>query len=268
MLTAKNFDTDSKDDISLYRLKPSNREELLESLPDKFRICYVSDVELERLSKANGVTQGEFMQHYLPDKGNVMSGDFGEFLSYYLTKDLCADKKSRIAGPKKWRWKQDRNKPAPHTDILLFKIRDRKSKTNNPNDEVIAVESKMKSVKKKDYSPIQNAVDGAKTDKLSRMAKSLDWYFDQYAKDGKPKLKELVNRYRFPDEFGSYKKSFKAIAIIDETLFEDEISKAITDMDDEIDIWAVSISDLKNAYETVFEQIPNTVEDEPERAVK
>lgn len=95
MPLAKNFDTDSKDDISLYRLKPSNRTELLESLPDKFRICYVSDAELERLANANDVTKAEFMQHYLPDKGNVMSGKCSALESVYplffrcVVSDIC-----------------------------------------------------------------------------------------------------------------------------------------------------------------------------------
>lgn len=260
MFTAKYFEESLKNDIKILALKPSERDDFLASLPAKFRLCYISDKKLTASAKKTKISKEEFVRNFLlPDRGSVMSGDFGELLCYVITKDHFKDAKFKVGAPKKWRWKQDSKKPAPHTDILIFKARNLKSKNNNPKDELIAVEAKMKAGKNKSYDPIQNAVEGANKDKLSRMSKSLQWYYERYAKEGKPTAMELVNKFRNPDTYGSFKRSFKAIAVIDENLFNDELSKDIDNLDSDVEIWAISIDKLKDAYEKVFDEIPNSV---------
>lgn len=257
------FETEIIDNKTLFKLKSGERTKFLDSLPENYRVCYISDKKLKKRAEANGQSQDDFILHVLPDIANIMSGDFGELLCYEMAKGYLDNGKSNLSGPKKWRWKQDRNKPAPHSDILLFREKKKWSKRNLKGDEVIAIESKMKAVKNNGYSPLQKAMNGAKQDKLSRMAKSLDWYYDRLALDGKLKTKEAINKFRNPSLYGEFKKSFKAVAIIDEGLFEDEIVKGIEDADEEIDIWAISIERLQEAYQTVYKEIPKTVIDEP-----
>ncbi|MGB3466995.1 MAG: Hachiman antiphage defense system protein HamA [Cyclobacteriaceae bacterium] len=266
MLLLGHFDSVSVDSKLLFKLKPDQKDAFLASLPDAYRICYISDRLLIDKARANGETPEEFLKYVLPDPGNIMSGDFGELLCFLLSKEFLKNEKSHIGGPRKWRWKQDRNKPAPHTDILLFRVKDKISKGNHQDDEVIAIESKMKATKSKSTHPIQDAIDGADKDRLSRMSKSLDWYNDKLALDKKPRLRSILTKFRKPDEYGTFKKSFKAIAIIDDEFFEEEISKSVSDYSSDIEIWSISIGQLKEAYENVYRQIPNTVINEPKSA--
>ncbi len=57
------------------------------------------------------------------------------------------------------------------------------SKKPLPKDLLISIESKMKAVKSSDHR-IQAAIDGATQDKKSRMAKTLIWLEEKYAKEG------------------------------------------------------------------------------------
>ena len=263
MLILKHFYYDSVDGKLLFKLNQEHKDSFLASLPHDYRICYISDRELIEQAKANAETPEEFLQYVLPDPGNIMSGDFGELLCFLLSKEYLKNGESNIGGPRKWRWKQDRNKPAPHADILLFRVKDRSSIRNHEDDEIITIESKMKATKSKSYHPIQNAIDGADKDRLSRMSKSLDWYNDKLARDKKPRLRSILSKFRKPDEYGTFEKSFKAIAIIDDEFFEEEIAKSVPDHSSEIEVWAISIGQLKEVYEHVYTQIPKSMIDEP-----
>lgn len=82
------------------------------------RRCYVTDALLEDRATELGVPQSDTLSAKLPDAGSTMARDFGEILVYLYH---AAGEHPKIAfGPKKWRLKQDRTKPTPHSDVVHF----------------------------------------------------------------------------------------------------------------------------------------------------
>ena len=87
-------------------------------LADAVRRCYIADDQLAARAAESNTTQGEILAATLPDAGAVMSGDFGEIIGYiYLA---AREQNVPSVGPKKWRLKQDRTKPAPYSDVIQF----------------------------------------------------------------------------------------------------------------------------------------------------
>lgn len=251
------------DNYIILTLKDKDWDNLLDNIAPEYKAAYISDDELQlRITTFNSDKATEFLE-ILPDKGNIKSGDFGEILSYLLFKERHV--KREVDGPKKWRWKQEKNVAAPYTDVILYSM---KHKKPSKDDLLVSIESKMKAVANNDYHPIQNAIDGAEKDYVSRIANSLSWirkkYKDELAKAGANKTSivnviNVINRYIQSETTGPYSKKVKAIAIVDKGLFDGEVKKKVTiptikGLD--LTVFVVSIKDLKTAYETVFQKIP------------
>ena len=255
----QHFKEASEDGLVRFTLKEEERQEFLESLTSDFHLNYISKKELKQKALANEMNESDFFEQFLipevPAYANVRSGDFGEMLCFLLLKDKSIKKGRKIVGPRKWRWKSDKNKPCHGTDVVTFHKHQREPSNE---DFIESVESKMKATIGPS-SPIQNAIDGAKDDKVKRLAKSLNWIHDMLAKEGKPRLREAINRYRFVDENPTYQKKFHAIAIIDDKFVADEIAKNRT-LDEDIVITVVSLKQLKTAYETSYEEMVNILE--------
>jgi hypothetical protein len=87
-------------------------------LQDAVRRCYISDERLAERATTTQTPRSEILAAKLPDAGSVMSGDFGEIISYIY---LASRETVRTAsGPKKWRLKEDRLRPAPYSDVIQF----------------------------------------------------------------------------------------------------------------------------------------------------
>ena len=81
----RHFDRDNEPDYVIYRLKSTERDTLLAKLPVEFRDCYISDQSLTDLAGKMQISKSEFLEKYcLPDIPNLISGDFGEILSFFL----------------------------------------------------------------------------------------------------------------------------------------------------------------------------------------
>lgn len=240
----------------IYRLKKGEWKNFINKLPDEFRLCYISDENLNILSLKAEITNKLYLEKYiLPDEPSIKSGDFGEMLCYHAVVEHYFGKGIVLIGPRKWEWKDNRNKPAPGTDVILFHI----SNLNKPTkkDILVTVESKMKTVNSK-KNRIQDAIDGATNDRLSRMSKTLSWLEEKYAKMGEEKKRKLIERFKDPATFGNYKKKHKAIAILDRSVETNETSKTITNVQN-VFVIVFSIDDLKKAYENTRTNILNSV---------
>lgn len=263
MKLLNHFDEEKKGFVVL-NLKDAEWDEFVSKLPTEYKSCYITDEDLQnRITNFSSSKEKEFSE-LLPDAGNIMSGDFGEILSYFLFKEKHI--KQKVDGPKKWRWKQEKNVAAPYTDVILFSVK----KLSEPSSEdlLISVESKMKSTASKDYHPIQNAIDGAEKDYVSRMASSLSWlrkkYKDESLKAGASieesvRLVGVLERFIKSETIGEYTKELKAIAFVDKTFLNDEIKKGVTMPSingTNLEIVVVSVKDLQKAYQKVFEEIP------------
>lgn len=240
-----------------FTLNEEERQDFLDSLPEDFYINYISKNDLEIQAQANELAASEFFSQFklpeIPEYANIRSGDFGEMLCFLLLKNKGAEKGVWLVGPRKWRWKGDKNKACQGSDVVMFH---RHGHTPSNNDGIETVESKMKSTAS-NATPIQNAINGALDDKIKRLAKTLNWIHDRLATEGKPRLRTAINRYRFLDEHPTYYKKFHAIAIIDDDLVENEIAKEVDIYDDEIEVSVISMRNLKSAYETTFQAMVN-----------
>lgn len=258
------FFSEGKENCITFTFKDEEWDNFTSGLPKEYKSCYITDEDLQkRIENFSSTKEKEFLE-ILPDKGNIQSGDFGEILSYFFFKERHKSKK--VDGPKKWRWKQDKNVPAPYTDVILFSIK--KDGKASKDDLLISVESKMKAVVNDNYNPIQAAVDGAEKDYISRIASSLSWLRKKYKEESLKAnariedLKNIVNsieRFIKSEIYGEYNKKIKAIAIIDKDFFEAELAKEIKiplQNGMSLSVFAVSINKLKCIYEKVYEEIP------------
>ncbi len=240
------FDRTNHAGYILYRLKKGEWVKLLGEFPDEFRQCYITDAVLDDLSKKIGITKSEYLEKYvIPDRPNVVSGDFGEILSYWAVKDNFNIKGIPVYGPKKWRFKNDRNNAVKGADALLFhRVNPKKPSTK---DILLSIESKMKAVDSKLHR-IQDAIDGAAHDKKTRMAKTLIWLEEKYAREGALGYMKFIQRYNDPATHGDFIKVFKAIAIVDSKLESGETGKPLKNKQN-VTVIVFSIDDLKKAYE-------------------
>ena len=93
---------------------------------------------------------GEILENRLPNPGNVMSGDFGEIVSMLF---LSSERAETTLPVKKWRYKQDFKKSAPHSDVIVLHRRSRRRPTTD--DFVICAEVKQKATPSRRYIPIE-----------------------------------------------------------------------------------------------------------------
>lgn len=99
------------------------------------------------------MVRAEIVSSVLPDRGSVMAGDFGEILtSIFQAASLYP---LEVLDPKKWRLKQDRNQPAPHSDVVQLVVPDWPTATSA--DRVICSEVKTKSTDGRS-TPVASAV--------------------------------------------------------------------------------------------------------------
>lgn len=103
---------------ALIHMSPASVAQLAASIGAPLRRCYITDVDLDVAAQRCGVTRAEIVHSKLPDAGATMSGDFGEVLGYFY--QAAHELPATAIGPKKWRLKQDRTKPAPKSDVVHF----------------------------------------------------------------------------------------------------------------------------------------------------
>jgi hypothetical protein len=250
------FDYDKSTGFHIYTLKNEDVRKFLSDVAVPFRHCYIIDAELDEAAIKNKMAKSEFLDKYvLPDIGKIKSGDFGEMLSWHLVMAHYSSKGLNLISPKKWLWKEDKNKATPYTDVVAFYLPD--TSKASVNDFIVSVESKMKATPRKAHR-VQDAIDGANKDKFSRLAKTLLWLETKYSRIGDIENKKIVQRYLDPVKNGTYKKIFKAIAIIDKSLSDHEISEPVT-KGDNIKILLIIIDNLKGVYEENYLQIKGSV---------
>jgi hypothetical protein len=144
------------------------------SLATALRRCYITDTILQTSMVQGGLSAEEIIGSKLPNAGSTMSGDFGEILTYlYLAGKTLPD---GVRGATKWRLKQDRTKPAPHSDVVLLVLPT--WPIHSDRDYIICAEVKAKATDG-DSTPILSAIMGAKEDRTSRLAKTLLWLRDR-----------------------------------------------------------------------------------------
>lgn len=215
------------------------------------RRCYAPDTWLSDRARTLGLEQLEVLAAQLPDPGSIMAGDFGEILAYFY---LAVTEHPQVAfGPKKWRLKEARTKPAPYSDVVQFVLPS--WPIASAEDTILCAETKMKATSST-RSPIKDSIVGCAKDRTSRLAKTLTWLRDRAIGEDlgnvqTAHLNRFINAIDYPQKA---KKRFYAVAIICSSLVDAEIvANAPTATSQDFSVVIVSVPGLRNIYMSVFE---------------
>lgn len=222
----------------------------LRELADVVRRCYASDDVIAYRASQLGVTRAAVVAALLPDKGSVMSGDFGEIIAYLVLGSQ--EHPTEVIGPKRWRLKQDRTKAAPGSDVVQFVLPN--WPTPSGEDRLVCAEVKAKATSS-NFTPIANAIEGMKKDRLGRAAKTLNW-FKERAILGEldSSTIDIVDRFLDAVDHPEATKDFWAIAVLCTSLVDGEPDD-VPEIPDDCRVAVVTIPELKARYEAVFKAI-------------
>lgn len=235
--------------VKCHVLSDGQQQVLEDYLAERLLDCYISEENLQERVEATELEPQEIAQNKIPDRGSVMSGDFGEIFTLYFLDHLHDDALKLI---KKWRYKQDRTKAAPHSDVVLLKVDD----LDNPseNDYVICAEAKQKATDTA-FDPISRSLEGYESDRTGRLARTLVWLKEKAIDEGNQEDLQLTKR--FADEIGvRYSKLYKAVAVVDRAFLNDEIVREIDlpEQSDSFEVIVIGIDNLQAVYHSVFDR--------------
>ena len=243
----------------LIRVDEDHVEELIHALTVPLRRCYVADSVLALRAIQHSTSERVVLAAKLPSPGSTMSGDFGEILTYCLQ---AAELQPLVAiGPKKWRLKQDRTKPAPYSDVVQFVLPT--WPTPSDADVILCAEVKAKATTGQ-FSPIENAIKDSAKDRTSRLAKTLVWLRERATGDEPGELDTAqINRFIDSTDYPRHTKRFRAVAIICSNLVNAEIAKPLQGGLTTVSLVVVALPNLQEVYSSVYtaaaDSVPSTV---------
>lgn len=240
-----------------------------------FRRAYLSDEKLNKIEAKKQNPRNDIIKRRLPDLGDVMSGDFGEILTYYMATELWSQDVNYK--PMKWRFKDDPKKASPKTDVVLFRF---VNDVNHPdaNDRLITYEAKAHATKitgkykrhtqkkaitykdGKDCCTFVDAVFDADRDRASRAAESIIYLKNKAEDTDDDEFMEVLKRFEYGFSV-PYDTEYNAVAIIESTDIDNQINRMPRDLMKtfpDIVLYCMPIKNLQQVYETVFSQLENT----------
>ena len=235
----------------LVKAKADEAERWAEMLGEPARRCYISDETLKERAAATGMNGSELAALKIPDAGSVMSGDFGEILSafYIAARSLPVV----TIDPLRWRYKAQRTKAAPGSDIVQLLLPSWPQ--SSAEDQIICAEVKAKATAGA-FDPIQKAGEGSKQDRTGRLAKTLVWLREKNLTDGSDTVTfEQLDRFINAVDHPAISPDFRAVAVIDAGMVDDEIAKGTMPHPDNCALIVISVPELKRHYTALFAAI-------------
>ncbi len=137
-----------------------------------------------------------------------MSGDFGEiFASFYFA---SKSRPGHVLDPVKWRYKNDRTRAAPKSDVVQLLLPS--WPTPPSNDTVLCAEVKAKATSG-DFNPIERALEGSRQDREGRLTKTLLWLKELATSPGLETMEVAhLDRFIQATDHPEYIREFKAVA--------------------------------------------------------
>lgn len=219
------------------------------------RRCYIDDALLDRRAQATGRPKSDLVAAKLPDRGSTMAGDFGEILVFLY--HAAAEPGVELIGPKKWRLKQDRTKPAPYSDVVHFVLPHWPEAS--ADDRILCSEVKTKSTNG-DSTPISSAIADCEKDRTSRLAKTLVWLKERALhEDLGTTTVAHIERFTKATDHPEAQKQFRAVAVVCASLVDDELADAPEEEPTDHTVVVIAVPDLKQRYEDVFDAVHATV---------
>ena len=211
------------------------------------RRCYVADDLLT--TRAGVAAQPELIAARLPDPGSTMSGDFGEILTLV---QIAGDTAPNAAyGPIKWRLKQDRTKPAPHSDVLVFLLP--AWPASSGEDVLHCAEVKAKATRGRS-EPILDALRDSAKDRTSRLARTLVWLRERALhEDLEGAELAMVERFINASDHPPATRKFHAVAVLAKTVELAEVAKVPAALPTETTLRVLVVPEMKSVYEAVYE---------------
>jgi hypothetical protein len=243
------FEAESTASYLLVHVPPEIAQAWTQALGVTVRRCYVSDALLMDRAAKLGLPASEVLAARLPDAGSTMSGDFGEILGYLF--QACANNSELAIGPKKWRLKEDRTKPAPGSDVLHFVLPDWPAA--GAHDRILCAEVKAKATRGS-FKPIAVAILGCTKDRTSRLSKTLVWLRERaiFEDLGDVSLEEL-NRFIEADKHPPFEREYNAIAIVCASLLDGELADAPAVEPTDYSLVVISVPALKDCYTAAYQ---------------
>ena len=235
---------------------------------DFYRRAFISDEDLEANVTNLGTTRKEEIEAVVPTEPNIMSGDFGEILSYAIFTQLNSI--YNIA-PLRWRWKEERDRAVHFTDMMILCCPDE----NNPqtDDKMMTFEVKTRATKPgATESSINKAIEGAVNDSVSRGGKTLLFMQQQFKKERNFDAVKKVKRFE-ESVVTPYEEYHNAVAIVEREFLSshhianlnNEILNKVTDYNNTgnplnkyMYVFAVPIAELKSVYENLYSSVKNS----------
>jgi len=221
-------------------------------MPDIGRIvrrCYITDDAISANARRVNLSPNEIIAARLPNPGPVMSGDFGEILTYlYQSARLPA---RAVIGVKKWRLKQDRTKPAPYSDVVHFVVPH--WPRSSPDDALYCAEVKAKATAGTS-APIADAIRDSEKDRVSRLTKTLLWLHERARTEdlGDPTL-ELIERFCNPSDHPLPRRVFRAVAVLCGSVSTAELGDVPGELPAHVSLVVIVVPELQGVYTAVFE---------------
>lgn len=222
---------------------------------EPLRRCYITDEVLRAAADHHGLTLSDVLASKLPDAGATMAGDFGEVLGYFY--QSAKEFPGAAIGPKKWRLKQDRTKPAPKSDVVHFIMPKRPAASTD--DQVLCAEVKVKSTAASS-DPIGSAITDCAKDRTSRLASTLVWLRERAITEDLgdvdiPLLNRFINAVDHPPAAVRY----RAVAVICENFITAELSNAPATASYEYTLVVISVPNLHATYNAAFAAVRASV---------
>lgn len=230
------------------KMSPLHAQQLATLMGVPLRRCYITDSDLAHNADRLQIPQSEVLRSKLPDPGSTMAGDFGEVLCYFYhsAKELPAN----AIGPKKWRLKQDRTKPAPKSDVIHFVMPNRPYAS--AADSILCSEVKLKSTAGIS-TPITSAIEDCEKDRVSRLASTLVWLRERALTEDLGDVDvALLNRFLDAVDSPPASKRFRAVAVVCESLVNAELAAAPNAANPDFTLVVISVPNLRQTYTAVF----------------
>lgn len=253
------FANETQTPFILERVSDESAEAIAERITEAIRRCYISDAQVAARAAALGVSQQEIVEAKLPDPGATMAGDFGEILIYFYH---ATRRHPHVAfGPKKWRLKQDRTKPAPHSDVLHFVLP--AWPTATAGDVIICSEVKVKATPSDEWKPIPAAIEGCQRDRVSRLTRTLIWLRERLLAEGLGDVRlEQLNRFINAVDHPAATRRFYAVAVICSSLVDEELQTAPTEPAQDYSLVVVSVPGLRDLYNSIYQAVRTSLNGE------
>lgn len=237
------------DPYVLIHVSENSVAQLLTAIGVPLRRCYIADEAIKQSVARSGSSAREVVCRVLPDPGAVMSGDFGEVLTYFYQSVRALP--NEAIGVKKWRLKQDRTKPAPKSDVVHFVVP--AWPTASEDDVVLCAEVKAKATPG-DSKPIESAIRDCKKDRVSRLASTLVWLRERatIADLGDVDI-PLLSRFIDAVDGASPVKCFSAVAVVDDALLANELAYAPDAADSEFTLVLIGVPALRATYTAAYD---------------